>query len=110
VLAVVAGVTVLGLPLAIGLVLALLPLWAIAYAASAWTLGRRVLDPGRDRILAFLAGLAILRAVEWVPLVGPLVSIAATIFGLGLLGAAIGAARNPAAADPVPAAAQSPDS
>lgn len=57
------------------------------------------------RIVAFLAGLAILRAAALVPVVGFFVTLAAAAFGLGLIGAAIGAARAP---QPVPAG--TPDS
>jgi len=91
--AAIAAVTVVGLPLAFVIGLALLPLWAVAYCASAWVLGRRIVKPPRHRILAFLAGLGILRALALVPILGFLVGIAAAVFGLGLLAAAIGAAR-----------------
>lgn len=90
-----AAIMVLGIPLAIGILLALGPLWAVAYAISAYVLGRRLLGPPRGRILAFVAGLAILRALELVPVLGVLTDIAATIFGLGLIGVGIGAAREP---------------
>lgn len=101
----IAAVTLVGLPLAFVIALALLPLWAVAYCASAWVLGRRIVKAPRNRILAFLAGLAILRALALVPILGFLVGIAAAIFGLGLIGAAIGAARESS-----PAWRQSPDS
>lgn len=91
--AAIAAVTVVGLPLAFLILLALLPLGALAYCASAWALGRRLVGPPRNRIWAFLAGLAILRALALVPILGFLVGLAAVVFGLGLLGAAIGAAR-----------------
>ena len=94
----IAAITLLGLPLAIGLALAMLPLGAVAYCASAYALGRRLLGPARERILAFLAGLGILQAASLVPFLDLVVFIAATVFGLGLIGAAIGAARNPDAA------------
>ena len=100
ILAVIAAITVLGLPLALGILLALLPLWAVAYVVSAYALGRRVLGAPRHRILSFLVGLGILRVVELVPILGWLVTLAAVIFGLGLIGAAIGAAREPDAPDP----------
>ena len=90
----IAAVTVVGLPLAFVIFLALLPLGAVAYCASAWVLGRRIVKPPRDRIWAFLAGLAILRVLALVPILGLLVGLAASVFGLGLIGAAIGAARN----------------
>jgi hypothetical protein len=103
--AAIAGVTIVGLPLAFVIGLSLLPLWAVAYCASAWVLGRRIVKEPRNRILAFLAGLAILRALALVPILGFLVGIAAAIFGLGLIGAAIGAARESS-----PTWRQSPDS
>jgi hypothetical protein len=99
-----ATATLVGLPLAFVIAFALAPLWAIAYCVSAWALGRRIVGPPRNRILSFLAGLAILRAVALVPIFGLLVGLAAAVFGLGLIAAAIGAARER------PAPAQSPDS
>lgn len=98
--AVIAAITLVGLPLALGIVLALLPLGAVAYVASAWALGRRIVKPPRGRIVAFLAGLGILRAAALVPVAGLFVTLAAAVFGLGLIGAAIGAARAP---QPAPA-------
>jgi hypothetical protein len=92
--AVIAAVTVVGVPLAFVILLVLLPLWAVAYCTSAWVLGRRMVKAPRNRFLAFLAGLAVLAAVGFVPIVGWLVGLAAAVFGLGLIGAAIGAARD----------------
>jgi len=92
--AAIAAVTLVGLPLGFVILLAWAPLWAVAYCASAWVFGRRIVKEPRSQILAFLAGLAILRAAALVPVLGFLVGIAAAVFGLGLLGAAIGAARN----------------
>jgi cytoskeletal protein CcmA (bactofilin family) len=106
--AVLAAVTLVGLPLAFLILLALLPLAALAYCSSAWALGRRLVGPPRNRIWAFLAGLAILRALALIPILGFLVGLAAVVFGLGLLGAAIGAARNPE--QPTPTPARSPGS
>lgn len=97
-----AAVTLVGLPLAIGIGLALLPLAAVAYVTTAWALGRAIVKPPRGRILAFLVGLAILRVAALVPVLGVLVWVAAVVFGLGLIGAAIGAARKSDTA-PVPA-------
>lgn len=94
----IAAITLVGLPLALAIGLALLPIGAVAYVASAWALGRAIVKPPRERILAFLAGLAILRAAALLPVLGLLVGLAAVVFGLGLLGAAIGAAREPRAA------------
>ncbi len=95
----VAAITLVGLPLSIGLGLATLPFAAVAYVTAAWALGRVMVKPPRGRILAFLAGLAILRLAALLPALGLLVGLAAVIVGLGLLGGAIAAARQPAAAD-----------
>jgi cytoskeletal protein CcmA (bactofilin family) len=91
--ATIAAVTLVGLPLAIAILLALLPLAAVAYVASAHAVGSRIVGAQRSRILAFAAGLGILRALALIPVLGLLVGLAATVFGLGLIGAAIGAAR-----------------
>lgn len=98
--ALLAGITLLGLPLAFALGLALLPLGAVAYVVGAYVLGRRILKPPRERMLAFLVGLAILRAAALVPFLGVLVGLAAIVFGLGLIGAAIGGAREPSSSAP----------
>jgi cytoskeletal protein CcmA (bactofilin family) len=100
-----AAITLVGLPLAFVIGLALLPAAALAYVAAAYALGRRIVSPPRSRIWAFLAGLAILRALALIPFLGFLVGLAAVVFGFGLIAAAIGAAREPEAAP-----AQSPDS
>ena len=67
--------------------------WARRYGKDPNVLGRRIVKEPKGRIWAFLAGLAILRALALVPILGFLVGLAAAIFGLGLIGAAIGAAR-----------------
>jgi cytoskeletal protein CcmA (bactofilin family) len=92
------AITLLGIPLAIGIGLALLPLAAVAYVTAAWALGRTIVKPPRGRILAFLAGLAILRLAALVPALGLLVWLGAVVVGLGLLATAIWAAREPAVA------------
>jgi hypothetical protein len=96
--ALVAAVTLVGIPLAFVIGLALLPAAALAYVAAAYAFGRRVVAPPRSRIWSFLAGLAILRALALVPFLGFLVGLAAVVFGFGLIAAAIGAAREPEAA------------
>lgn len=91
--AVIALVTVVGIPLAFLIGSALLPIAALAYVTAAYALGRRVVGEQPSRFWAFLAGLGILRALALIPFLGFLVGLAAVVFGLGLLGAAIGAAR-----------------
>lgn len=95
----IAAITLVGLPLAFVVLLALLPLGALAYVASAYALGRRLVKEPKGRLWAFLAGLLVLRALALVPILGLLVGLAALIFGLGLIGAAIGAAREPKETD-----------
>jgi hypothetical protein len=95
--AAIALVTLVGIPLAFVIGLALLPIAALAYVTAAYALGRRVVGEPRSQLWAFLAGLAILRVAALVPFLGFLVGLAAAVFGLGLLGAAIGAARDPEA-------------
>ena len=98
----IAAITLVGLPLAFLILLALLPLGALAYVASAFVLGRRLVKEPKGRIWAFLAGLAVLRLLALIPILGFLVGLAAAIFGLGLIGAAIGAARDRSEPAPSP--------
>lgn len=98
----VAAITLVGLPLAFGILLAMAPLVAVAYVAGAYVLGRAIVKAPRHRVLSFLAGLAILRALALVPILGIFVGLAAVVLGLGLIGAAIGAAREPATAAGTP--------
>jgi cytoskeletal protein CcmA (bactofilin family) len=100
--------TVFGLPLALLLLLAVLPLYALGYVTSAWILGRRILTGRRDRFVPFLIGLVILRIIALIPFLGGLTGICATAFGLGAVGLAAwrvgGAGRSgPPRAEPAPA-------
>ncbi|MDQ6750482.1 MAG: polymer-forming cytoskeletal protein [Actinomycetota bacterium] len=90
IVAVILLVTLLGLPLGLLMLLALLPLYALGYTTSAWALGRRLLGADRGRILAFIAGTVILRLVALIPIAGGLVWFLATVFGLGVLVVAAG--------------------
>jgi cytoskeletal protein CcmA (bactofilin family) len=105
ILAVIALVTLVGIPLGVALLLALLPLYAIGYTTSAWLLGRRLVGPPRGRVLAFLAGLAVLRLLAIIPVVGGIVWFAATVVGLGALMVATWRARRDSheLASPAPA-------
>ena len=85
--------TLVGIPLGIVGLLALLPLYAIGYTTSAWLLGRAIVRPPTGRALAFLAGWGILRAVALVPWLGGLVWFGAAVFGLGALTVALWRAR-----------------
>jgi cytoskeletal protein CcmA (bactofilin family) len=100
ILAVLALVTLVGLPLGIAVLLALLPLGAIAYVTTLWVVGRLLLKPPRGRVVSFLLGWAIFRVVALVPVLGIIVWIAAVVFGLGVLALALWRARTPAAPPP----------
>jgi cytoskeletal protein CcmA (bactofilin family) len=76
-------ITVVGIPLGAGLLLAVLPLYGLAYTVSAFAIGRLILKT--SRIPAFLVGLVILRVLAIVPFLGPVVWFIATILGLGTL-------------------------
>jgi len=86
-------ITVLGLPLGIALLLALLPIYAIGYTTSAFLLGRAIVRPPTSRFLAFLAGWGILRVIALVPGLGALAWFGATVFGLGALAVALWRSR-----------------
>ena len=82
---VLAIVTVVGIPLAAVAALAIVPLYALGYAASAWLLGRTFVRAPRSRYLALLAGWGVLRIVALIPLASWLAAGLATIFGCGAL-------------------------
>jgi cytoskeletal protein CcmA (bactofilin family) len=111
-LAVIALATLVGIPLGVGLVLALLPLAAVGYVTSCWLIGRRMLGSERGRVWIFLAGWGLLRVVALVPVLGVLTWIAASAFGLGVLLVAAWYAGDPSRdrprAAPTPAGAAGP--
>jgi hypothetical protein len=96
-----AVVTVVGVPLTIVVGLALLPLAWIGYLTCSFVVGRIVAGEGSPRLLAFLAGLAVLRAVALVPVVGLLTWIPAVFVGLGAL--IVAAMARGASSPPAPA-------
>ncbi len=92
VVAILACVTVIGLPLGIVLLLLVVPLYAISYCAAALVVGRLILK--QARILAFVAGLVILQLLTLIPIAGGIVGFLATVFGLGAVLLAIIRARS----------------
>jgi hypothetical protein len=96
--AVLALVTLVGIPLGIAVLLGLVFLFSVGYVFSAWLLGRLLLRPPGRRFLAYLAGWAILRGLAFVPILGGLLWFAATVFGLGALTVAVWRARRGPAA------------
>ena len=95
-LAVLALVTLVGIPFGIALLLAAIPVLLVAYVTSAWMLGRRVFrNRSSSRWAALFAGWGILRVLALIPAVGALVGLVATVVGLGALAVALWRAGRP---------------
>jgi hypothetical protein len=108
-IAVLALVTLVGIPFGIALLLAAIPVLLIAYVTSAWMVGRRVLrSRSAGRWAALLVGWLILRVLALIPVVGGLVWLAATVVGLGALAVALWRARRPGAPAARPEAPAAP--
>ena len=103
ILAILALVTLVGLPLGLGVLAALGLIYALGYGATAWIVGRRILRAPTAWILAFLVGWGILRVLALIPILGGLVWFAAVVFGLGALLVAIWRARTTSRAAPAAA-------
>jgi cytoskeletal protein CcmA (bactofilin family) len=84
VLAVFAMATIVGFPLGFGVLLALALIFAIGQTTGVWVFGRMLIRSG-SRPKAFLAGWAIASAIAFIPFVGGLVWLVATVYGLGVL-------------------------
>jgi hypothetical protein len=93
IVAVVALVTVVAIPLGLGVLASLGLIYALGYSATAWILGRSIVRPPTAWVVAFLAGWGILRVVALIPILGGLVWFVAVVFGLGALTVAIWRAR-----------------
>jgi hypothetical protein len=93
ILAAIALVTVIGIPLGLVLLLLIVPLYAIAYVTGAWAIGRRILKPNKARILSFLVGLVLVRLLALIPIAGGLITFLVTLLGLGALFVALFRAR-----------------
>jgi cytoskeletal protein CcmA (bactofilin family) len=97
-LAVLALVTLVGIPFGIALLLAAIPVLLVAYTTSAWMVGSRVLrNRSPSPWVALLAGWGILRLLALIPVAGGLVGLVATVVGLGALTVALWRARRPRA-------------
>jgi hypothetical protein len=99
-------VTLVGIPLGIGLLLLMMPLYSLGYTMGGWYLGRRILS-GHARAVAVLLGILILRVLALIPILGGLVGFIATILGLGMLAVAATAGGRAPREAPV-AASQTP--
>jgi hypothetical protein len=93
--AILAFITIVGIPFGFGLAMALFLIYALGYTTGAWLLGRRLVGAPRSRFLAFLVGLGILRLVALVPIVAGIVGAIAAVLGLGAIAVAIWRARRP---------------
>src|SRR4051794_3951130 len=94
VLAILALVTLVGIPFGVALLLAAIPVFVVAYATGAWIVGRRVLrNRSASPWAALFAGWGILRVLALIPIAGALVGLAATVVGLGVLTVALWRAR-----------------
>jgi hypothetical protein len=92
-IAVLSVVSLLGLPFGLALLLALLLLYFVGYAWSVWALGRLLWKPPRSRALAFVFGWLIVSAVAAIPVVGGIVWLVGSVFGLGAMSVATWRAR-----------------
>ena len=98
----------LGIPLGLGVLFALGLLYWLGYTVGAYALGRRLVSAPTHRVLAFLAGFGILRAIALIPVVAGLAWLAATVWGLGALVIAARAAGRDKPAAAVAAGAGTP--
>ena len=89
--AVICLVLIVTIPLGLILLLALALLYTLGYVVGAHVVGRLILKPPSSRFVAFLLGLAILRVLALVPVLGGLLWLAAAVVGLGAM--AVGARR-----------------
>ena len=93
-------VTVVGIPLGVFVLLALALIYTVAYVAGAHAVGRFVMKPPTSRYVAFLVGLAIVRALALIPILGGFAWVVVTILGFGVL---LVGARVPRSAGVAPA-------
>jgi hypothetical protein len=96
IVAILALVTLVGIPFGVALLLALVPVMLVAYVTSAWIVGRRLVKEGKSPWLALLAGWGVLRLLALIPVAGFLVGLVATVIGLGSLVVALWRSRGPA--------------
>jgi hypothetical protein len=99
--------TVVGFPLGAIVLLALGFLYTLGYVTSAYFLGRLILRPPANRLLAYLVGWGILSVAGLIPVVNVIVLIAATVYGLGMVVVALFRARS-GPREPAPTGAGQP--
>lgn len=96
--AVLAIVTIVGIPFGVGLLLALALLYAVGYVTLAWLAGRIVRPGPAGTLQAFAIGWVILRVLAVVPFLEGLLWFPGAAVGLGALGAAAWSARGASSA------------
>ena len=93
--------TVVGIPLGLFVLFALALIYTIGYTVATHSVGRLVMRSS-SRYAAFLVGLVILRALALIPIVGGVLWLLASVWGLGVIAVAIRAGRMPRAATAAP--------
>jgi hypothetical protein len=101
-IAVLAIITVVGIPFGVGLVLAFALLYSVGYVAVAWLAGRAIRPGPGSELSAFAVGWVILRVAALVPIIEGLLWFPGAAVGLGVLGAAVWYARRPSSAPTPP--------
>lgn len=91
--AVLAVLTLVGLPLGLALLLGLFLLYSVGFAWSVFVAGRALWRAPRSRWAAFAIGWAIVAAISAIPVVGAIVWFAGAAFGLGAMTIATWRAR-----------------
>jgi hypothetical protein len=92
--AVLASITVVGLPFGLALLLGLAPLWLTGQGWSVWVVGRLAIAAPRSRAAALLAGGAIATAIGLVPVLNVLWWTLGSVFGVGAMLTAARLARS----------------
>lgn len=93
VVAVIAILTVVGIPFGVGLLLAFALLYSVGYVTAAWLTGRLIRPQLDSRLAAFLIGWVLFRVAALVPVVDGLLWFPGAALGLGVLCAAAWHAR-----------------
>jgi hypothetical protein len=88
-IAVLAAVTLVGLPFALALLLALWLIASLGFAMTVFAVGRRLWNAPRSRWVALLFGWLVVSAVSAIPWVGGVVWGLGAVFGLGASAVAI---------------------
>ena len=88
IVAIIALVTIVALPLGLALLAGLGLIFMVGYVAATFVVGRLIIKPPQTPYLAFLVGWLILRLLALIPVVGGILWVLASAWGLGLLAVA----------------------